>query len=128
MNMKKTTLMKLNIESAQFFAYHGVRAEEQSLGGKYEVDLELWYDATTAIINDDINSALNYEEAFFCIEEVIAGDNYHLIETLANEILNMLMEKFKELEKATVRVRKINVPVRRIVKYIEAEQTIERKD
>src|SRR5210317_2016418 len=108
MNMKKTTLMKLNIESAQFFAYHGVRAEEQSLGGKYEVDLELWYDATAAIINDDINSALNYEEAFFCIEEVIAGDNYNLIETLANEILNLLMEKFKELEKATVRVRKIN--------------------
>jgi dihydroneopterin aldolase len=71
--------------------------------------------------------ALNYEEAFFCIEEVIGGENCHLIETLAREILNMLLEKFPELLKATVRVRKMNVPIRRIIKYIEAEQTIERK-
>lgn len=125
--MKEATLMKLSINSAQFYSYHGVKNEEQQLGGKYEVDLDMWYDATHAIINDDVNMALNYEEAFFCVEEVIAGDNYHLIETLASEILNMLLEKFAELIKATVRVRKMNVPIRRIIKFIEAEQTIERK-
>jgi 7,8-dihydroneopterin aldolase/epimerase/oxygenase len=125
--MKEATLMKLSINSAQFYAYHGVKSEEQQLGGKYEVDLEMYYDATHAIINDDVNMALNYEEAFFCIEEVVAGENYHLIETLAREILNMLMEKFSELQKATVRVRKMNVPIRRIIKYIEAEQTLTRK-
>jgi 7,8-dihydroneopterin aldolase/epimerase/oxygenase len=125
--MKEASLMKLSINSAQFYAYHGVKNEEQNLGGKYEIDLELYYDATHAIINDDVNLALNYEEAFFCIEEVIAGENYHLIETLAREILNMLMEKFQELHKATIRVRKMNVPVRRIVKFIQAEQTVTRK-
>jgi len=125
--MKKASLMKLSINSAQFYAYHGVKNEEQHLGGKYEVDLDMYYDATHAIINDDVNLALNYEEAFFCIEEVIAGENYHLIETLAREILNMLMEKFPDLQKARVRVRKMGVPIRRIVKYIEAEQTITRK-
>ena len=124
--MKESTLTKLSIKAAQFYAYHGVRNEEQILGGKYEVDLDMYYDATHAIINDDVNQALNYEEAFFCIEETIAAENYHLIETLANEILNMLMEKFSTLQKATVRVRKVNVPIRRIVKYIEAEQTITR--
>ncbi|MFC2130900.1 dihydroneopterin aldolase [Bacteroidota bacterium] len=126
--MKEASLMKLSIDSAQFYAYHGVKSEEQQLGGKYEVDLEMYYDATHAIINDDVNLALNYEEAFFCIEEVIAGENYHLIETLAREILNMLMERFQELQEATVRVRKMNVPIRRIVSYIEAEQTIVRKE
>ncbi len=126
--MKEASLLKLSIDSAQFYAYHGVKSEEQQLGGKYEVDLEMYYDATHAIINDDVNLALNYEEAFFCIEEVIAGENYHLIETLAREILNMLMERFAELQEVTVRVRKINVPIRRIVNYIEAEQTIVRKE
>lgn len=126
--MKKASLMKLSIVGAQFYAYHGVKSEEQQLGGKYEVDLDLYYDATHAIINDDVNMALNYEEAFFCIEEVIAGDNYNLIETLTREILNMLMEKFPELQKAKVRVRKMGVPIRRIVKFIEAEQTISRKN
>ncbi len=125
--MKKASLMKLSVKSAQFFAYHGVRAEEQNLGGKYEVDADLFYDATEAIINDEVTNSLNYEEAFFCIEEVIAGENYSLIETLTREILNMLMERFPHLKKATVRVRKMNVPVRRIVDCIEAEQTLERE-
>jgi len=118
--------MKLSIKSAQFYAYHGVRTEEQVLGGKYEVDLDLWYDATEAIINDEVNYALNYEEAFFCIEEIIGGE-YNLVETIANEILNLAMEKFQNLKNANVKVRKMNVPMRRLVDYIEAEQSISRK-
>jgi len=122
-------MMRLSIKSAQFYSYHGVKAEEQVLGGKYEVDLDLFYDATQAIVNDDVKYAINYEEAFYCIEEVIGGDEgYNLVETIANEILQMAMEKFPNLEKATVRVRKMSVPIRRVVNYIEAEQTITRKN
>lgn len=126
--MKEMSLMKLGIKSAEFYAYHGVKNEEQSLGGKYEVDLDLYYRAAEAIIHDDVNNALNYEEAMFCIEEVISGDSYRLVETIARDILNMAMERFSQLIKATVRVRKMNVPIRRVVKYIEAEQTMTRKD
>ncbi|MFA6570540.1 MAG: dihydroneopterin aldolase [Bacteroidota bacterium] len=125
--MKESSLMKLSIKSAQFYGYHGVKQEEQSIGGKYEVDLDLYYDATEAIINDDVNYALNYEEAYYCIEEIINNDSYNLVETIANEILNLAMEKFANLQKADVRVRKMNVPIRRVVGYIEAEQSIVRK-
>lgn len=118
--------MKLSINKAEFYAYHGVKQEEQNLGGKYEVDLDLYYRAAEAIVQDDVNYALNYEEAMFCIEEIIAGDSYHLVETIAREILNMTMEKFPQLKMATVRVRKMNVPIRRVVGYIEAEQTMTR--
>ncbi len=122
-------MMRLSIKSAQFYSFHGVKAEEQVLGGKYEVDLDLFYDATQAIVNDDVKYAINYEEAFYCIEEVIGGDEgYNLVETIANEILQMAMEKFPNLEKAAVRVRKMSVPIRRVVGYIEAEQTITRKN
>ena len=124
--MYELSLTRLTIRSAEFYAYHGVKSEEQALGGKYQVDLDLYYNATKAIINDDVSSALNYEEAMYCIEEAIVGENYNLIETIANEILNMLMEKFPTLEKATVRVRKMNAPIRRVVSYVEAEQTMVR--
>ena len=127
--MKEASLMRLSIKSAQFYSFHGVKAEEQVLGGKYEVDLDLFYDATQAIVNDDVKYALNYEEAFYCIEEVINSDEgYNLVETIANEILQMAMEKFSNLEKVTVKVRKMSVPIRRVVSYIEAEQTITRKN
>ena len=124
--MKNTSLTRLSIKEAQFYAFHGVKDEEQRLGGKYMVDLDLYYDATKSIINDDVQDALNYEEAMYCITEVISGETYRLVETIANEILNMAMEKFPMLEKATVRIRKLNVPMKRVVGCIEVEQTMER--
>ena len=126
--MKQTSLTKLSIVNAEYYAYHGVKEEEKRLGGKYQVDLDIWYDATSAIIKDDVKYALNYEEAMFCISEIInAEESYSLVETICNEILNMLMEKFPELEQATVRVRKLSVPVRRVISHIAAEQTMSRK-
>lgn len=125
--MKKTSLTKLSIVNAEYYAYHGVKEEERLLGGKYQVDLDMWYDATSAIIKDDVQSALNYEEAMFTISEVMNPEEpYFLVETICNEILNLLMEKFAQLEKATVRVRKLSVPMRRVIGHIEAEQSIER--
>ncbi len=126
--MKTSSLTKLGIKNAVYYSYHGVKAEEKKLGGKYQVDLDLWYDATKAIINDGVNDALNYEEAMFCISEIISGESYNLIETIANEILNLVMEKFPQCEKATIRLRKLAVPIRRPIDYIEAEQTMERSD
>ncbi len=124
--MREQSLVRLTVRSAEFYAYHGVKSEEQALGGKYQVDLDLYYDGKQAIINDDVNLAINYDEAMFCIEEFIAGESFNLIETIANEILNMLMDKFPNLVKATVRVRKMNAPIRRVVSFVEAEQSMTR--
>ena len=125
--MKRKSLTKLSINGAKFYANHGVTPEEREVGGKYEVDVDLWYDATNAIINDDVQFAMNYEEAYFVVSELITGESYNLIETLANEINNMLMEKFPQAMKVAVKVRKITVPIRGILNYVEAEQTIERE-
>lgn len=124
--MKNTSLMKLTVQKAQYYAYHGVKKEEKKIGGKYEVDVELFYDATEAVINDSVNYALNYEEVMFTISEIIVGEEqYDLIETICNEIANSISEKFAEVKKVTCRVRKFTLPLRRIIEYIEAEQTIE---
>lgn len=121
--MKEALLTKLNIRGAEFYAYHGVKNEEQVLGGKYQVDVEMYYNATRAVINDDVAYALNYDEAMYCIEETINGQTqYNLIETIANEILNQLFDKFPMLEKARVKVRKYYAPIRTVVDFIEADQ------
>jgi dihydroneopterin aldolase len=125
--MLKAGLTRLSIVNAEYYAYHGVKSEEKKLGGKYEVDLDLFYDAKNAIISDDVKDSVNYEEALFCVSEVINGsESYNLVETICSEILNMLMDKFSNLLKATVRVRKYAVPMRRVIGYIESEQTFSR--
>ena len=127
--MKKSSLTKLTIQNIQYYAYHGVKKEEKKLGSKYEIDLELYYDARTATAMDDVSSAINYEEAMFCISEIMVGeDQYNLIETICEEILNKIIDKFPICKKTTCRVRKYAVPARRILDYTEAEQTMEQYD
>lgn len=126
--MIKTSLSRITIKNAQYYAYHGVNEEERKLGGKYEVDLIMDYDAKSAIVRDDVKYALNYEIAMYCISEVMTGDSYSLIETIANEILNQVVEKFDSVRKATVKVRKVNAPMKRYVDYVEVEQTVEIED
>lgn len=118
---------RLSIKSAQFYAYHGVKQEEKDLGGRYEVDLDLWYDATEAILRDSVAYALNYELAMNTIEEVFLEENTNLIETVASNILDQIFEKFPNLLKATIRIRKMNVPIHNVVSYIETELSKERK-
>lgn len=124
--MNKSSLSRITIKNAHYYAYHGVLEEERKLGGKYEVDLIMDYDAKAAIVRDDVNYALNYELAMYCISEVMTGDSYSLIETIANEILNSVMEKFDSIQEATVRVRKINAPMKRTTDYVEVEQNVKR--
>lgn len=120
--------VRLSISNAQFFAYHGVKQEEKNLGGQYQIDLDLIYDSTQAVLSDDVNVALNYEEAMFCLSEVMnAEDSYNLVETVVYEILNALFEKFPQVLEATCRVRKMNVPIRQVVDCIEVEQTMQRE-
>lgn len=122
--MKQDTLTRISIENAEFYAYHGVKKEEKKLGGKFQVDVDLTYDAKEAILKDSINAAINYEEVVFEISEIISGESFDLIETLASEILNALFDKFELIQECTIRIRKMNVPMRRIVSFVEVEQSM----
>ncbi len=124
--MKLESLAKLSIVNLEYYAYHGVKKEEKKLGGKFQIDVDLHYNSKNAIINDDINYAVNYEEVVYNVSELVLNESYDLIETLANEILNTIFEKFEEVKIASVRIRKLNVPMRRLVDYVEIEQSIER--
>lgn len=124
--MSKTLLTRLSIKNAEFYGYHGAKQEEHTLGGRYQIDLDMYYDAKLAIDKDQVQYAVNYENALYCIEEVISDDSYNLIETIAYDILKFLMDRTPQIEKATIRVRKLNAPIRRPVSYVEAEHTLTR--
>jgi dihydroneopterin aldolase len=123
---KTSSLTKLTIRNLEFYAYHGVRSEEQALGGKFQVDIELWYNDKAAVLSDNVKNALNYEEVVFTLDEIMNGDPFNLVETLSYEMMSGLMEKFPLIERVAIRVRKLNVPIRHIVDYIEVEQSMSR--
>ena len=120
-------LTKLTIKNLEFYAFHGVKEEEKKLGGRYQLDLELYYDAADAIANDKLYYALNFEDILHKIAQELASKNFNLIETLANQLLKIVADNYPILQKATVRIRKFNIPFKGILDYIETEQNFERE-
>lgn len=117
----------IRLHNAVFYAYHGVLTDEQNLGGKFEVDVELHCDLSKGAKSDHLRDTVNYEKVYSCIHELVLGRKYYLLETLANTIAQGILKQFKKVEKAVVRVRKPGAPVRGVIDYVEVELTRERK-
>jgi dihydroneopterin aldolase len=115
------SLVKLTINNVQLYSYHGVSPEEQQLGGRYEIDVELYYDAASAIARDDLSHALNYADVIACIQDVANGKRRRLIETLASDLARSILERFPRVESVCVRVRKRTVPVSVMIDSVEVE-------
>lgn len=117
----------VRLVNAVFYARHGVHEEERRLGGRYEVDAELFFDSTEAAAADDLLKTIDYGQAYTIISEVmIAGEPAALIETLAARAAARLIEELALAEKVTVKVRKRALPLGGLCDYAEAEHVIER--
>ena len=103
-----------------FYAHHGVLKEEHTVGAKYEVDAELFFDFTDAARNDDISKTVNYGTVYKKIRAALTLKKYFLIEAVAFEIAEDLIRDFTVLDKVTINVRKRNPPLDGICDYAEA--------
>ena len=111
----------VRIKNAVFYAYHGALKEEQHIGGKFEADVDMYFNFTEAAANDDLSKTINYDEVYKFINKVIHEKKYYLIETLAAKIADNLLSTYSILDKIIVKVRKNNVPVGGIIEHVEAE-------
>lgn len=116
----------IRIRNAIFYAYHGVREDEQNLGGKFEVDAELSFDMAAAAETDSLKRTVDYEQVYEHIRHIVTSKRFYLLEALAETIVRGLMREFPLLESLTVRVRKPHPPVKGVVDFIEAEITRKR--
>jgi 7,8-dihydroneopterin aldolase/epimerase/oxygenase len=118
----------IRLVNAVFYARHGVHEEERRLGGRYEVDAELFFDSTAAVATDDLSKTIDYSQAYAIISEVMTGgEPAALIETLAGRMATRLMEELALAEQVTVRVRKRALPLGGLCDYAEAEHVIEKR-
>ena len=112
---------RIRIRNAAFYAYHGVRADEQNLGGKFEIDVDLQLDLAAAAETDSLRRTVDYEVVYDHIQRIVTSKKYYLLEALAGHLAKALMREFHEIEEVVVRVRKPHPPVKGVVDYIEVE-------
>ena len=100
----------IEIEGMEFYAYHGHFPVEQVVGNRFIVDLTLFTDCTKAAKSDDLVDALNYQEVYLVVKEEMQIAS-HLLEHVAGRILQRLYREFESLEKAQVKISKLNPPM-----------------
>ena len=117
--MKKLDIIRLH--NAVFYAYHGVMSDEQNLGGKFEVDVELHCDLSGAKEKDNLLQTVNYEKVYGVMKQTVIGKKFFLIEALAQSIAAGILKEFPEVQKTTIRIRKPGAAVQGIIDHVEVE-------
>lgn len=93
------------LSGLEFYAYHGLYAEEQILGQKFKVDVKVTMDIDKPITH--IEDAVNYEMLFNTAREEMAV-RQDLIETVAQRILARLQKHFGAAPSVEVTIYKPN--------------------
>lgn len=90
-----------------FFAYHGLYDEEKKLGNQFDVELRVGHQPKEKIT--DIKQALDYVSMYEFIK-VKMERPYELLETLAMEITQEILEKFSIAEEVYFSITKRQPP------------------
>ena len=124
---KRKKLGIIRLHNAVFYAYHGVLTDEQSLGGKFDVDVDLHCDLARGAKSDHLQDTVNYEGVYDCIRSLVLDKKHFLLESLASSIGKGILKNFSKVNSVTVRVRKPGAPVRGVIDHVEVELTETRR-
>ncbi len=100
----------ISIEGMEFFAYHGCFKEEQVIGTKFNIDLFLTVDTLKAEDSDELHDTVNYQEVYQLIKNEMQVTS-KLLENVGRRILNTIRTTYPQVEKATLKIRKLNPPL-----------------
>jgi dihydroneopterin aldolase len=109
-------MITISLHGATFFAYHGFYPEEQKLGNCFMIDIEVGYEPTVPVSEDEIGNNVNYEQLYDIACEQMKHTR-KLIETVAQAILNDINAAYPDVESIEVVVKKMNPALGHKVDY-----------
>ncbi len=82
------------IEAIEFYGYHGASDEEQCVGHRYAVDVELLWDTRRAAETDNLHDTINYSAVAKRVVQIGTTVQCRLLETLAGRMADALLAEF----------------------------------
>lgn len=116
-------MAKILLENMEFYAYHGCFREEQVIGNRFLVDLEVDVDTTGAEVSDRLQDTLNYQALYEEIKQAMAIKS-HLLEHIARRILDTLSVKFPQVKRAKLKISKMNPPMGGKMRCVSVELSL----
>lgn len=102
---------KIFVNQMEFYGYHGVFPEENRLGQRFVVDLIIETDLSAAGKSDQLDDSINYGELYGVCKEVVEGEQYNLVEAIAEQIASRVLTQFSNVQTCTVKVFKPDPPI-----------------
>lgn len=118
---------KIVIEEMEFYAFHGHYQEEQIVGNRFLVDLEMDTDLTVPAASDNLNNAVNYQQAYQIIKNEMRRTKSNLLENIGKRILDALYAEMNGIKEATIRIRKLNPPMGGPIKSVGIKMSRKQK-
>lgn len=112
---------KIIMKNLAFYGYHGAMSEENTLGQKFFVDVEMYVDLGEAGKSDDVTHTVHYGEAYKVVKDIVEGKPLSLIESVVSVIAENLLMKFERIQHVKIQLRKPEAPVPGIFDYFAVE-------
>lgn len=104
-------LITIQLKAMRFYAFHGVLAQENRVGGDYQVDLKLQVNVDAeAYLHDNLQGTLNYAQVY---EHVRMSMNQpsQLLEHAAYRMAKSLLQQFQRIAAVDITLTKVNPPI-----------------
>jgi dihydroneopterin aldolase len=112
----------IHIENMEFYSFHGHFKEEQIVGNKFIVDLEIETDMKVPSESDNLKDAVDYQRVYQIIKLEMEKKS-HLLEHIAGRIIDAIYAEMKGIQKITVKVSKMNPPMGGKIGSVSVELT-----
>ena len=107
------------IRDLELFGFHGVFEEEKRLGQKFVLSFELDLDLKSAGKTGDLMKSVHYGELCEKIEEEFKRKNYELIETVALNLADFILNEYKIIRGVKVFLKKPWAPIKKHLDTVE---------
>ena len=103
-------MAKIYLEDMEFYAFHGCFEEEREIGTRFKVDLQFETNTEKAQNTDNLEDTVNYLSVYQVVKREMEISS-KLLEHVGQRILNAVFAEFPEVERAKVKVSKLNPPL-----------------
>ena len=117
----RRTSDRVGLREIQFYAYHGHRREENSLGQRFLLSLDAWLDLSTAGHSDQLGDTLNYFELHRLVMEWVTANRFSLLERLVEGLADAIFAAHPEVDALRLCVQKPQPPIPDFFGFVEVE-------
>lgn len=115
--------MIIRLNEMVFYGYHGVHAEERTLGQRFIVSIALYTDDTKDNAIRHLEDTIDYTRVYAVVKEIMESHQFQLLENCANTIAERLLTDFALLVKLSICIQKPSVPIQGSLRSVEVEIT-----